>query len=59
MKPVGLFGSLVAVSALSLVGLSTGCNQKEEILDVETPNAEVEVTRDKSNGQVDVDVEDK
>jgi hypothetical protein len=38
--------------------LSLGCDNKETVLDVETPGGGVEVERDRDTGAVDVDVED-
>ena len=36
--------------------LASGCEQKEKIIEIETPGAEVEVERDKKTGEVDVKV---
>jgi hypothetical protein len=33
-----------------------GCAEKEKVLDVETPNTDVEVERDVETGETDVDV---
>jgi hypothetical protein len=41
---------------LALVGL-LGCDRKEKVLDVKTPNKRIEVERSKDTGRVDVDVE--
>ena len=38
---------------------STGCDQKETLIDVETPGGDLEVERDKSDGEVAVDVEEE
>jgi hypothetical protein len=35
--------------------LSLGCENKEKVLDVETPGGQVEVERDRDTGEVDVD----
>lgn len=55
---------LLTPSALLLtlaLGLSTfplaGCDTKEEVLDIETPGGSVEVNRDRSSGDVEVDVD--
>jgi hypothetical protein len=37
----------------------TGCEQKEKVIEVDTPNSEVEVERDKNTGDVEVEVEKK
>jgi hypothetical protein len=39
--------------------LSLGCENKEKILDVETPGANIEVERNRDTGEVDVDATDK
>ena len=44
----------VAVAAMAF---APGCDRKEEVLDIETPNRDIEVERDLDNGDVDVDVE--
>lgn len=35
--------------------LSLGCENKEKVLDVETPNGQLEVERNRDTGEVDVD----
>jgi hypothetical protein len=35
--------------------VSLGCNNKEKVLDVETPGGQVEVERDRDTGAIDVD----
>ena len=46
--------------AISLVFGSTitmsGCNQKEKVIDIETPAGNIEVERSKGTGEVDVDI---
>jgi hypothetical protein len=37
---------------------TAGCQNEEEVLDVETPNGQVEVTRDRETGDLDVDADD-
>jgi len=49
------FGLLIA---LGLFGVA-GCENKEKVLDVETPGGQVEVTRDRDTGDVDVNATDK
>ncbi|UUO07316.1 hypothetical protein M4951_03165 [Blastopirellula sp. J2-11] len=41
---------------LGATALTSGCDQKEKILDIEGPRGEVEVERDKETGDVDVEV---
>lgn len=36
---------------------TTGCDNKETVLDVETPDGELEVTRDRDTGEVEVETE--
>lgn len=49
--------------ALMLISFSTftlaGCEQKEKVLDVETPSGELEIERDKSDGSVGVEINKK
>jgi hypothetical protein len=50
---------LHALSVTALMGLtlpSIGCDQNEKVLDVETPDGEVEVERNRDTGDVDVEV---
>jgi hypothetical protein len=35
----------------------TGCERKEEVIDVETPGVDVKVERNKDTGEVEVEVE--
>ena len=35
----------------------TGCEQKEKVIDIETPAGNIEVERSKQNGKVDVDID--
>lgn len=37
--------------------MQVGCDNKEEVLDVETPTSELEVTEDPETGETDVEVE--
>ncbi|MBL9164527.1 MAG: hypothetical protein JNL18_17500 [Planctomycetaceae bacterium] len=39
--------------------VSVGCENKEKIVDVETPRGQVEVERDRDTGEVDVDATKK
>ena len=49
---------MVAVCALFLsTTTQIGCDNKEEVLDVETPTSEMEVTRDKDTGETEVEIE--
>ena len=34
----------------------TGCEQKEKVIDIETPAGDIEVERTKGSGKVDVDI---
>ena len=43
------------VAAMPLV--LTGCDNKEKVLDVETPDGELEVERNTDTGEVDIEVE--
>ena len=46
----------VVAAALALV---PGCERKEKVLGIETPDGEIGVERDKSSGDGDVEVNDK
>lgn len=50
-------GLMTILAIAAFAGLA-GCEQKEEVLDVETPGGEVEVESDEETGAVDVDVDD-
>lgn len=50
-----LAGALLAAVALSI----SGCENKEKVLDIETPGAQIEVERDRDTGDVDVEVTDE
>lgn len=56
---------LVAAASLApmllgfAIACSVGCENKEKVLEVDTPNREVEITRDRDTGEIDVDAEDK
>jgi hypothetical protein len=45
------------VLALGVCG-TIGCSDKETLIDVETPGGQVEVERDRSTGEVDVEATD-
>jgi hypothetical protein len=49
----------LAASCFAGIGLCavTGCEHKEKVIDVETPGADVEITRDKDTGQVEVETD--
>ncbi|WP_425401056.1 hypothetical protein [Aeoliella sp.] len=49
--------AVVAIGGLALCFVATtGCDTKEEVLDIETPAGDVEVNRDKLTDDVEVDV---
>lgn len=49
----------VGVSFLSLfLSAFTGCDNKETIVDVNTPDGGVEVTRDRETGEIQIDTEE-
>jgi hypothetical protein len=59
------FNEIVAAASLAplvlgvAIACSAGCENKEKLLEVDTPNREVEITRDRDTGEVDVDAKDK
>ncbi len=51
-------GQVALATMLASVGLVfLGCERKEKVLDVKTPNKRIEVERSKDTGRVDVNVE--
>ncbi|MFI4877045.1 MAG: hypothetical protein ACIALR_16955 [Blastopirellula sp. JB062] len=52
LSPALLGGAIL----FGTTALTSGCDQKEKMLDVETPQGEVEVERDRETGDVDVEV---
>lgn len=50
--------SVFSVAAVACFAMAGGCENKEPIVDVETPAGEVEVERDRDTGAVDVEVTD-
>ena len=53
----GFLTALAFCTVLALPAVfTTGCDQKEKVLDVETPGGELEVERDKSSGDVEVEI---
>jgi len=54
------------ITRLTLAGLllgaaclTTGCERKEKVLEIETPGTSIDVERNKDTGEVDVEVLDK
>ena len=51
--------------ALSIAGMlvflttSVGCEEKEKVLDIDTPDGGIEIDRSKDTGEIDVEIEDK
>ena len=50
--PILLSVPLVLGSLITI----TGCEQKEKVIDIETPAGDIEVERSKGSGKVDVDI---
>ena len=48
----------VWLSTMTLAALP-GCDNKENVLEIETPDRKNDVKRDKSTGELDIDVEEK
>lgn len=58
MKSIeGFFRVLAVVVALFAGFLLIGCDNKETIMDVDTPSGGVEVERDRTTGELTVDVD--
>jgi hypothetical protein len=41
------------------IACSAGCENKDKVLEVDTPEGEVDVTRDRDTGEIDVDATDE
>ena len=51
--PILLSVPLVLGSMITI----TGCEEKEKVIDIETPAGDIEVERSKGSGKVDVDIQ--
>jgi len=51
-----LRNAVAVILACGFVGGFVGCENKEKILDIKTPNGHIEVERSRTTGEVDVDV---
>lgn len=51
------FRSLTPVTALLVAGALGGCSQEEQVLDVEAPGMNLEVTEDTETGEINVEGE--
>ena len=51
--PILLSVPLVLGSMITI----TGCEEKEKVIDIETPAGDIEVERTKGSGKVDVDIQ--
>ncbi|HTN75853.1 MAG TPA: hypothetical protein VL096_11425 [Pirellulaceae bacterium] len=58
MRHITRAASFLLLSASALC-FTTGCERKEKIIDIKTPNGSIEVERSKDTGRVDVDVDRK
>jgi hypothetical protein len=56
---LSLMGGWIAVAAVTALLTLSGCEQKERIIDVETPGKDVEVDRDVNSGRIEVEVKDR
>ncbi len=50
---------IALLAGLLIVVAFSGCDRKEKVMEVNTPDKNVEVTHDKDTGKVDVTVHDK
>lgn len=58
MKITSLMRNVFLASTVGFMALPlAGCDRKEEVLDVETPEGDVEVERDPVTGETDVDAD--
>ncbi|MEX2317967.1 MAG: hypothetical protein WD669_12490 [Pirellulales bacterium] len=56
---VSLAGSMVMLAALASTTTMTGCDRKEKVIEINTPNKEIEVNRDRGTNRIEVEVKDK
>lgn len=54
MGAAPLLGGLLLAST----AMVSGCNNKEKVVDIETPAGQVEVERDRDTGEIDVETTD-
>jgi len=50
------WSSPLTILAFAATVFLSGCERKEKLLDIETPNGEIEVERSLDTGEVDVEV---
>lgn len=48
--------SRILVLAIACAGL-TGCQEKETVVDIQTPSGDIEVTKDSASGDIEVTVD--
>ena len=46
-----------ALISLSTFALFTGCDRREKVVDIETPNRQLSIEKDKDTGDVDIKVD--
>ena len=51
--------TLIAAGMLSLASLTAGCEQKEKVLDIETPGGSIEVERSRDTGEIEIETENR
>ena len=51
--------TLMAAGLLSLVSLTAGCERKEKVLDIETPEESIEVERSRDTGEIEIETENR
>ena len=49
--------TLIAAGMLGLASLTAGCEQKEKVLDIETPEGSIEVERSRDTGEIEIETE--
>ena len=51
--------TLMAAGLLGLVSLTAGCERKEKVLDIETPEGSIEVERSRDTGEIEIETENR
>ena len=49
----------MAAGILSVASLTAGCERKEKVLDIETPEGSIEVERSRDTGEIEIETENR
>ena len=51
--------TIAAIPCLAAIAAFSGCENKEKVLDIETPSGEIEVERSKDTGEIEIETNEK